>query len=43
MSKINNNQSNCVACGFNPLNFANTLYGEVPDNHPDDPPSIKKL
>ena len=43
MSKVSHNQINCIVCGFNPSNLADreSLYGEVPDNHPDDSPSIK--
>ena len=43
MSKISQNQSSGIVCGLNCLNFANreSLYGEVPNNHADDLPSIK--
>ena len=43
MSKKSNNQSKCIACGFNPLNFPNRepLYGEVADNHPVDSASVR--
>lgn len=43
MSKVSNNQSFCIVCGFNLSHFPNrvSLYGEVPDNHWDDPSSVK--
>ena len=33
----------CTVCGSNPLNFVSreNLYGDIPNGHPEKPPSIK--